>query len=72
MRKPNHPIQLNANERAELEGIVRTGQQKARIMRRAQTLLWSDAGMTDVAIAQLLEVTPLTCNALENLDRFKG
>ena len=60
MRKPNHPVQLNANERAELEGIVRTGQQKARIMRRAQTLLWSDAGMTDVAIAQLLEVTPLT------------
>ncbi len=60
MRKPNHPIQLSANERAELEGIVRTGQQKARIMRRAQTLLWSDAGMTDVAIAQLLEVTPLT------------
>ena len=60
MRKPNHPIQLSANERAELEGIVRTGQHKARIMRRAQTLLWSDAGMTDVAIAQLLEVTPLT------------
>ena len=60
MRKPNHPIELSTNERAELEGIVRTGQQKARIMRRAQTLLWSDAGMTDVAIAQLLEVTPLT------------
>ena len=60
MGKPNHPIQLSANERAELEGMVRTGQQKARIMRRAQTLLWSDAGMTDVAIAQLLEVTPLT------------
>ena len=47
MRQPKHPIQLSAHERAELEGIVRTGQHKARIIRRAQTLLWSDAGKSD-------------------------
>jgi len=59
-RKQEHPIELSEVERAELEAIVRKGLQKARIIRRAQTLLWSDAGKPDLEIAQLHGVTPLT------------
>lgn len=60
MRKQEYPIQLSEIERIELEGIARKGQQKARVMRRAQTLLWSDAGKSDLEIAKLHGITPLT------------
>lgn len=59
-RKQNYPIELSEKERRELEGIVRTGKQSARMRRRAQTLLWSDGGKSDLEIAQLHGVTPLT------------
>lgn len=59
-RKQDHPIKLSPVERAELEAIVGKGKHKARIIRRAQTLLWSDAGKPDTEIAQLHGVTPLT------------
>lgn len=39
---------------------MKKGQQKARPIRRAQMLLWSDAGKTDGEIAELQGVTPLT------------
>jgi transposase len=60
MRKQNYPVQLSAGEQAELEAIIRKGQHKARIIRRAQMLLWSDEGKTDIEIAKLLKTTPLT------------
>ena len=60
MRKPDYPIQLSELERMELEDIVRKGQQKARVVRRARTLLWSDDGKTDLEIAKLHGITPLT------------
>lgn len=60
MRKQRKPIQLSENERDELEIIVRTGQHKARIIRRAQILLWSDSGKPDSEIAGLLEITATT------------
>jgi transposase len=60
MPKKEHPIKLNSIERLELEGIVKKGQNKARIIQRAQMLLWSDVGMTDEQIADLAKVTPLT------------
>lgn len=59
-RKQNHPIQLRDIERIELEAIVRSGEHKARKRRRAQTLLWSDAGRSDQEIAELQGVRPLT------------
>jgi hypothetical protein len=52
--------QLRAMERMELEDIVRQGSHKARVMRRAQTLLWSDAGKTDSEIGELQGTRPLT------------
>jgi 2-polyprenyl-3-methyl-5-hydroxy-6-metoxy-1,4-benzoquinol methylase len=47
-------------ERLELEDIVPKGTHKTRIIRRAQTLLWSDAGKTDSEIAELHGIRPLT------------
>jgi transposase len=60
MRKPDYPIELSAIERVELEDIVRKGEHKARVIRRAQTLLWSDGGKSDLEIAELHGITPLT------------
>jgi len=60
MPKKEHVIQLSEIERMELENIVRKGTHKARVIRRAQTLLWSDAGKTDSEIAELHGIRPLT------------
>jgi len=60
MPRKQHVIELNEIDRMELEAIVRSGQHKGRTIRRAQSLLWSDAGKTDGEIADLHGVTPLT------------
>lgn len=60
MPKKAHIIELSEVDRLELQDIVRKGKHKARVMRRAQTLLWSDAGKTDGEIAALLNIRPLT------------
>jgi DNA-binding CsgD family transcriptional regulator len=59
-RKQHYPIQLSDSEREELEKLVRKGHHSARIIRRAQMLLWSEQGKTDLEIAGLAKVTPLT------------
>ena len=59
-RKQNYPIHLSDAEREELEAIARGGENKVRVVRRAQMLLWSDAGKSDLEIAALLSVTPVT------------
>jgi transposase len=59
-RKQDHPVVLSASERAELEAIVSRGKRQARVIRRAQTLLWSDDGKPDAEIAQWHGITPLT------------
>lgn len=58
-RKANE-IKLTDNERKQLEAIVKTGKHAAREIRRAHTLLLSDAGKTDRQIAQVLHVTEQT------------
>jgi transposase len=60
MPKKEHIIELSEIDRLELEAIVSSGQHKARTIRRAQTLLWSNAGKTDGEIAQWQGITPLT------------
>jgi len=59
-RKQNYPIHLSAEAREELEAIVKGGKNKVRIVHRAQMLLWSDAGKSDVEIADLLSVSALS------------
>jgi IS30 family transposase len=60
MRHQDKPVKLIASERSELESIMRKGQHKARVRERAQILLWSDAGKSDLEIATLIHRTPLT------------
>jgi transposase len=59
MQKKN-VVELSENERAELESLVTKGKAGARIIRRAHTLLMSDAGRSDREIAALLHVDELT------------
>jgi len=60
MRSQKHPVKLTAEEREYLSEIARQGKNKVRVIRRAQMLLWSDEGKSDLEIAGLLQVTPLT------------
>ena len=60
MPKKQNVIILNQAERAELEAIIKGGKDKARTIRRAQTVLWSDAGKSDLEIARLHDISPLT------------
>jgi transposase len=59
-RKQNYPIHLSDEDREELETVVKGGENKVRVVHRAQMLLWSDAGKSDLEIADLLSVRPLT------------
>lgn len=52
-RPQKYPVHLSETERADLQTLVRTGQQSARVIRRAQILLWSDEGKEDKEIAAL-------------------
>lgn len=51
-RKQNYAIVLSEMERAELQEIVKGGKNKVRVVRRAQMLLWSAAGKSDLEIAE--------------------
>lgn len=59
-RKQNYPIILSEIERVELEGIVKGGKNKVRVVHRAQALLWSASGKSDLEIADLLSMSPLS------------
>ncbi len=60
MRPQKYPVELNETEKAALEAVVKRGKHTRREVQRAQMLLWSAAGKTDLEIAALLEVNPLT------------
>lgn len=59
MKKEN-VVRLSQEERTTLETIVKHGENKVRVIRRAQMLLWSDEGHSDLEIAELLSTTALT------------
>lgn len=59
-RQQKYPVRLTDEEREQLGTIARTGKHSARVMRRAQILLWSDEGKQDKEIVALLGCTPLT------------
>ncbi len=60
MSQKKDVINLTDNERKDLENIVTSGKHTAREIRRAQTLLLSDAGETDSQLGRLLHVTEQT------------
>ena len=53
-------MRLSEADRHELEAMVKGGENKVRLVHRAQMLLWSHAGKSDLEIASLLKVRPLT------------
>jgi DNA-binding CsgD family transcriptional regulator len=62
-RKQIYAVQLSHDEREELKRIARTGKAPARIIRRAQILLWSDEGKEDKEIVMLLGCAPMTVSS---------
>jgi DNA-binding CsgD family transcriptional regulator len=59
-QKQKYPVTLSEAEKAELEAVVKRGKHSRREIQRAQMLLWSAEGKTDVEIAALTKVMPLT------------
>jgi hypothetical protein len=62
-RQQKHPVKLTNEEREYLRTLTRTGKQSARVMTRAQILLWSDEGKQDKEIITLLNCAPMTVAA---------
>lgn len=53
-----HRVKLSMEEREELEGKIRRGQEQARVLTRARILLKADAGKIAREIGEAVEVTP--------------
>ena len=62
-RKQIYGVKLSAEEREALKTLSRTGQAPARVIRRAQILLWSDEGKEDQEIVRLLGCAPMTVSS---------
>lgn len=62
-RQQKYPVKLTNEEREYLRTLTRTGKQSARVMTRAQILLWSDEGKQDKEIISLLNCAPMTVAA---------
>ena len=62
-RKQIYRVNLSQEEREDLKAITRTGKASARIIRRAQILLWSDEGKEDKEIVELLACSPMTVSS---------
>lgn len=60
MRPQKYPVTLTAEEKRQLEGVVKRGKHSRREIQRAQMLLWSAEGKTDCEIAGLSGVVALT------------
>lgn len=58
-----YPVKLTNEEREYLRSLTRTGKQSARVLSRAQILLWSDEGKQDKEIIALLNCAPMTVAA---------
>jgi len=62
-RQQKYPVQLSDEEREQMRSITRSGKHSARVMQRAQILLWSDSGKQDKEIIALLGCAPMTVSS---------
>ena len=60
MRPQKYPAILTAEEQRQLEKVIKRGKHNRREIQRAQMLLWNAEGKTDLEIADLVGVVPLT------------
>ena len=56
MARPKFVVRLSAEERTQLRALIRRGRHGARRVTRARILLKADDGLTDTAIAAVLDV----------------
>jgi hypothetical protein len=59
-QRQKYPVMLNEQEVEQLRDVLERGEHTRREHQRAQMLLWSAEGKTDVEIAALSRVTALT------------
>ena len=59
-QKQKYPVKLSEQEVEQLRDVLKRGEHTRRERQRAQMLLWSAEGKTDLEIAALSQVTPLT------------
>jgi DNA-binding CsgD family transcriptional regulator len=59
-QKQKYSVVLSEAEVEQLREVVKRGKHTRREIQRAQMLLWSAEGKTDVEIARLMSVNPLT------------
>lgn len=59
-QKQAYPVKLSESEAEQLRDVMQRGEHTRRERQRAQMLLWSAGGKTDLEIAELASVTPLT------------
>jgi hypothetical protein len=59
-QKQKYPVKLSEKEIEQLRDVLKRGEHTRRERQRAQMLLWSSDGKTDLEIAALSEVTALT------------
>lgn len=62
-QRQKFPVTLSEAEKTDLVDVCKRGEHTRRERERAQMLLWSAEGKTDLAIAELLSVNPLTVAA---------
>lgn len=62
-RHQKYQVKLTEEEREQLRTITRAGQQSARVIARAQILLWSDEGKQDKEIIEWLNCAPMTVSS---------
>jgi transposase len=60
MRGQKYPVELSEPEVEQITEVVKRGEYTRRERQRAQMLLWSAEGKTDLEIAKLVAVNPLT------------
>jgi hypothetical protein len=59
-QKQKYPVVLSEEEVGQLTEVLKRGEHTRRERQRAQMLVWSAEGKTDLEIAALSKVTPLT------------
>ena len=62
-RHQKYQVKLSDEEREQLRTMTRAGKQSARVITRAQILIWSDEGKQDKEIIELLNCAPMTVSS---------
>ena len=60
MAQEKFAVRLSAEDRAQLERLIRRGQRSARVINRARILLKTDEGWSASQVAQALDTSPRT------------